>query len=485
MKQASFRVAIIGAGASGIAMAVNLKRAGIPFVIFERADDVGGTWRDNTYPGLACDVPSHLYRFSFAPNAEWSHEYSPGGEIHAYFRGVAEKLGIMEHVRFSSEVKEARFIGEGQWQITTVKGSAGLFNAVVAASGILHKAVLPNIEGRDSFAGTAFHSSQWNHDISLAGKRVGIIGTGSTATQILPAIVDQVGSVSLFQRTPQWILNVPNNRFTDEKKQAFRTEPNKMAELYNHLNFIFNERFAASLVGENDEGLDEMARMCRENLEQNVHDPELRNRLTPSYQAGCKRLIVSDKFYPAIQRENAHLVDTPITRIEPDGVRTNDGVLHGLDMIVYATGFDPFAFFRPATIVGRNGVSLNERWQESCQAYRSVAVPEFPNLFFVGGPNSPIGNFSYLRTAEVQIGYVMELIKRLAEGNYREVEPTQEATDAFNAEVEQAITRTVWVTGGCTSWYFDKRGKVVSWPWSYGRFQSDLKQPRMEEFKVA
>lgn len=485
MEQASFKVAIIGAGASGIATAVNLKRMGIPFVIFERADDVGGTWRDNAYPGLACDVPSHLYRFSFAPNAEWSHEYSPGGEIHAYFRDVAKQRGIMEHVRFSSEVTEARFIGEGQWQITTTKGDGGLFNAIVLATGILHKAVLPSIEGRDSFAGTAFHSSRWDRDLSLAGKRVGIIGTGSTATQILPAIVDDVASVSLFQRTPQWILNVPNNRFAEEKKQAFRTEPGKMADLYNHLNFVFNERFAAALVGENDEGLAEMARMCRENLEQNVHDPELRDRLTPSYQTGCKRLIVSDKFYPAIQRENAHLVDMPITHIEPTGIRTEDGVLHELDVIVYATGFDPFAFFRPAVIIGRDGVSLNERWRESCQAYRSVAVPEFPNLFFVGGPNSPIGNFSYLRTAEVQIGYVMELIRRLADGNYREVEPTQEATDAFNAEVEQAITRTVWVTGGCTSWYFDKRGKVVSWPWSYGRFKADLEQPRMEEFKVA
>jgi cyclohexanone monooxygenase len=342
--------------------------------------------------------------------------------------------------------------------------------------------VLPDIEGRDSFAGASFHSSKWNHDVSIAGKRVGIIGTGSTATQILPAVVDEVASVSLFQRTPQWIVNVPNNPFPEEKKSAFRTEPRKMAELYENLNNLFNERFAASLVGENDAGLAEMARMCRQNLDENVDDPDLRRRLTPAYQAGCKRLIVSDKFYPAIQRPNAHLVDIKIMRIEPAGVRTTDDLLHELDVIVYATGFDPFAFFRPAVIVGRNGISLNERWKDSCQAYRSVAVPGFPNLFFIGGPNSPIGNFSFLRTAEVQIGYAMELIKKLADGTFREVEPTQQATDTFNAEVEEAIKHTVWVTGGCTSWYFDKQGKVVSWPWSYGQFEADLKEPRMEEF---
>ncbi|MCA6123183.1 NAD(P)/FAD-dependent oxidoreductase [Bradyrhizobium sp. WSM 1704] len=481
----SFRVAIIGAGASGIATAVYLARAGIAYTIFERADDVGGTWRDNTYPGLACDVPSHLYRYSFAPNAEWSHEYSPAAEIHAYFRRVADELGVLENVRLSSEVTRAQFVGEGMWRITTVKGDEGLFNAVVAATGVLHKPVLPEIEGRDSFAGASFHSSRWDHSVPLAGRRVGIIGTGSTATQILPAIVDEVASVSLFQRTPQWIINVPNNPFSEAKKTAFRNEPQKMADLYEHLNNLFNERFAASLVGENAAGLAEMARACRQNLEDNVRDPDLRRRLTPSYQAGCKRLIVSDKFYPAIQRPNAHLVDTAIMRIEPAGVRTKDGLLHDLDVIVYATGFDPFTFFRPATIVGRNGVSLNERWKESCQAYRSVAVPDFPNLFFIGGPNSPIGNFSFLRTAEVQIGYVTQLIKLLAEGACREVEPTQQATDAFNSDVEQAIKHTVWVTGGCTSWYFDKQGKVVSWPWSYGRFEADLKQPRMEEFKVA
>lgn len=485
MGSTPFRVAVIGAGASGIATGVRLKQAGIAFDIFERADDVGGTWRDNRYPGLACDVPSHLYRYSFAPNAEWTHEYAPAAEIHAYFRKVAEDLGILAHVRLSNEMKTAEYAGDGLWRLVTSQGDQGLYNAVILATGILHQAVLPEIPGRDSFAGAAFHSARWDQSLDIAGKRVGIIGTGSTATQILPAIVDQVASVSLFQRTPQWISPVPNNTFSEEKKKQFRDNPQKMSELYAFLNDVFNNRFASALVGANDEALAEMARACRENLENNVHDPDLRRRLTPNYQTGCKRLIVSDRFYPAIQKDNAHLVDTPIAGIEPGGVRTKDGELHELDVIVYATGFDPFAFFRPAVITGRDGVTLNERWKDSCQAYRSVAVPEFPNLFFIGGPNSPIGNFSYLRTAEVQIGYAMQLVQMLADGAHREVEPTREATAAFNAEVAEAIRHTVWATGGCTSWYFDRQGNVVSWPWTYARFEADLSKPRIAELKVA
>ena len=482
MARQSFRVAIVGGGASGIAMAISLQKAAIPFVIFERADDVGGTWRDNKYPGLACDVPSHLYRYSFAPNPDWTHEYSPGAEIHGYLKEVARAQGILERVRFSSEVLRIEYESTATWRIETTKGDQGCFNAVVLATGILHEPVLPEIQGRDAFAGVAFHSSRWDPTVPLAGQRFGIIGTGSTATQILPAIVDEVAQVSLFQRTPQWIIGVPNRPFSEEKREAFRSDPGKMDDLYVFLNDVFNQRFASALVGENEEGLAEMGRQCRDNLAKNVGDPDLRRRLTPSYQPGCKRLVVSDKFYPAIQKPNAHLVDTPIECIEAEGVRTCDGRLHQLDVIVYATGFDPFAFFRPAQIVGPNGLSLNQVWKDSCQAYRSVAVPGFPNLFFVGGPNSPIGNFSYLRTAEVQIGYIEQLVADLAAGRYQEIEPTREATAQFNADIAAAMPGTVWVTGGCTSWYYDKQGNVVSWPWTYARFEAGLRDPRLDDY---
>jgi cyclohexanone monooxygenase len=484
MARRDLRIAIIGAGASGIGAAIKLADRGIDNVeIFEKADDVGGTWRDNTYPGLTCDVPSHLYRYSFAPNPNWSREYAPGGEIHAYLKDVAKRHGVFQKVQLANGVRKASF-EDSRWHVVAENGDRGLFDAVVVATGILHRPVMPDIAGRDSFAGASFHSARWDHSAVLDGRRVGIIGTGSTAVQITSALVDRVKSLSLFQRTPQWIVKVENRFFSDAKKAEFRNNPQKMDGLYNYLADVFNFRFAASLVGENDAGYAEMVRACRENLENSVHDPELRRRLTPNYKVGCKRLIVSSSFYDAIQRPNARLVDARIEKVQEKGVRTVDGELHEFDVLVYATGFDPFAFFRPAEILGRGGQSLDAAWADSCRAHRSLTVPGFPNLFLIGGPNSPIGNFSYLMTAELQIGYAVECINLLRDGTCREIEPTEEATRRFNDELAKAMPNTVWVTGGCHSWYLDKAGNVVSWPWTFERFRADLAKPRLEEYSL-
>lgn len=484
LAHATLRAAVIGAGASGIAAAIRLIEEGITDVtVFEKASDLGGTWRDNAYPGLACDVPSHLYRYSFAPNPDWVSEYAGGPEILAYFRNVAEARGIDRLVRFDSEVVSATY-GEGRWHIVTRQGDEGLFDIVIAAMGVLHKPVLPDIPGRDDFAGVAFHSSRWDKSLDLAGKRVGIIGAGSTAVQILPAIVETVASVSLFMRTPQWVVPVANRPISDEKKERFRSEPQAMQDLYDFLAERFNSRFAAALVGENPEGLAEITRACQDNLANNVHDPELRRRLTPNYAVGCKRLVVSEKFYPALQRPNAHLVDTRIAAIEPRGVRMADGTLHELDVLIYATGFDPFNFFRPMTITGENGLDLGTLWARSSTALRSVAVPGFPNLFFIGGPNSPIGNFSFLMTAETQLGYVLALVRLIRDGACRTLAPRKAVTEAYQAEIDAAMDKTVWVTGGCQSWYVDRSGKVASWPWTYERFQDELRSPRLDDFEL-
>lgn len=479
------RVAIVGAGLSGVGLAIRLREAGLrDVVVFEKADEIGGTWRDNAYPGVACDIPSHLYRYSFAPNPDWSMEYAEGAEILAYVKRTAAQFGIDRFIRTGHEVTGATWT-DGRWRIETSRGDQGAFDAVIFAAGVLHVPVYPDIAGRDTFAGTAFHTSRWPAHLDLAEKRVGIVGTGSTATQIVPAIVDVARAVSLFQRTPQWIVAVENRPLAEEKKALFRSEPGRMDALYASFNEIFNQRFAASLVGENDEGLREIERLCHENLETNVHDPDLRRRLTPSYAPGCKRLVISNRFYPAIQKPNARLVDAPIEAIEPTGIRTRDGELHELDILVYATGFDPFAFFRPARVTGRGGRVLNDVWEGSCRAHRTAMVPGFPNLFFIGGPNSPIGNFSFLRTAEVQIDYVVQIVRMLASGKMREIEPTEEATEAFNAGLTGAMEKTVWVTGGCSSWYFDRQGQVASWPWSYARFEEELRAPRPDEFRTA
>lgn len=476
------KIAIIGAGASGLAMAVTLLRAGYRDVtIFEKAHEVGGTWRENTYPGVACDVPSHLYRFSFAPKADWSREYASGAEIQDYMRTVADDFGVRECLRLNCEVRAITWLDDG-WQIESRTGQEGRFDLVVMAMGVLHKPVLPDLSGRDSFVGTAFHSSNWPQDFDPAGQRVGIVGTGSTAVQILPAIVDRVAKVTLFQRSPQWVFPMENRLFSQEKKAAFASDPDKMARLYDYLAERLNRGLAAAVVGLNPQGLEEIGAECLRNLKDAVADPDLRARLTPDYQVGCKRLVVSGTFYPALQKPQAALITAGIERVEPEGIRTRDGCLHALDTIVWATGFDTFNFHRPIKVRGRDGLDLDDVWSGSSRALRSVSVPGFPNMFFIGGPNSPIGNFSFLLTAETQVGYIMGLIRMIKAARARFAEARPDVMERHCAEIDAAMPDTVWATGGCTSWYVDRMGKVASWPWSYERFEADMKAPRAEEF---
>lgn len=478
------RVAVIGGGASGIAATIKLLRAGdVDVTLFEKADRLGGTWRDNAYPGLTCDVPSHLYRYSFAPKADWPFEYATGPEILAYFSGVAEKHGVPAVLRTSTEITSATWDpDEKVWELESNGALVGRFNAVISAVGVLHKPVVPRFAGLEAFDGLAFHSSKWPKDLDVTGKRVAVIGAGSTSVQIVPAIVDKVKRVSLFMRTPQWIYPTENRPIPEVKQQRFETEPQTMQDLFDFLADAFNHRFAASMVGANPEGLEATRAACLANLTDNVHDPDLRRRLTPDYAVGCKRLVVSSAFYPAMQKPSARLVDIGISGFEAEGIRTVDGELHPLDIVVFATGFDTFNFFRPMTIQGENGAELGALWSTSNRAHRSVSVPGFPNFFFIGGPNSPIGNFSFVMTAELQLGYILGLIEQLKTGACRTIQPRIEAMEHFLTEIERAMQNTVWVTGGCTSWYFDKSGKVASWPWTYERFEETMRAPDLAEY---
>lgn len=477
-------VAIIGAGSGGIMAAIKLREAGISRIsVFEKADDLGGTWRDNRYPGLICDIPSHLYRFSFAPNPEWSRTFSPGPEIYDYIRGVAEDNNLEEIINYNSEVVSAKYDGT-QWQLETTKGDQGKFDVVISAVGILHHPVYPDIEGLDSFKGDCFHSARWDDTVSLKGKRVGIIGTGSTAVQIVGAVIDDVEKLSLFQRTPQWVLGAPNAFYSDEDKDRYRNEPEEMQSLYDWLAETLNHGFAAAVVGQNEEALANMQNGCQQNLDDNILDPELKAKLTPDYSAGCKRLIVSDLFYPAISKPNAELVTDGITKVEPEGIRTSDGRLHEIDVLVLATGFDPHRFLADAEITGRNGKTLNEAWSNGNYAYKTICVPDFPNFFFIGGPNSPIGNFSYLLTAETQYAYVEKLINLIRNGDIREINPKADVTDTFNEKLKGAMPDTVWASG-CQSWYFDRFGNIASWPWTFAKFEEDLSEPDLADFDAA
>ncbi|MGE0153557.1 MAG: flavin-containing monooxygenase [Reyranellaceae bacterium] len=475
------RFAIIGAGMSGILTGIRLKEKGLTnFTIYEKAATLGGTWRENTYPGVACDVPSHVYCYSFELSPDWSRRFSPGPEIRDYFERVAVKHGIDRHIRYDSRIDKVEF-RDGRWELSGPNGLKDTADFVVAATGVLHVPVVADIPGLKDFAGASFHTARWDHSVDLAGKRVGIVGTGSTAIQIVPAIVDKVKSLSLFQRTAQWILPLPNPFYTEEEKRLYRENPDMLRQHYEHWAQRFNETFARAVLGDEVE-LGRIEKLCRDNLEDNVRDPALKARLTPNYRAACKRLIMSDEFYPAIQKPNAHLVTEAIERVEPQGVRTKDGVLHELDVLVIATGFNGHAFLRPMEVVGPHGNRLDEYWKDSNRAYRSVAVPGFPNFFMLVGPNSPIGNFSVIMISEMQVDYMLQLVDA-ARAAGRPIAPSHAATDRFNAAIRSAMQGTVWQSG-CKSWYFDKNGNVQLWPWSFEQFVEDMKKPDLRDFEL-
>lgn len=467
---------------AGILAAIELTKAGITdFTVYEKADRLGGTWRENTYPGLSCDVPSHLYSYSFALTSEWSRRFSPGSEIQAYFERVAAEHGVPQRVRFGDAVTECIY-SDGKWHLTTAAGHRDDVDVVIAATGVLHHPKYPEIDGLDSFAGAMFHSARWDHTATLDGARVGIIGTGSTAVQIVSAIVDRVAKLSLFQRTAQWVMPQDNPAYSEDEKSVFRDDPDSLAGLHQALSDMFDV-FANAVIDSESPEIKMIEHACLTNLETNVHDPELRERLRPEYRAACKRLIISPDFYAAIQRPNADLVTDSIERVEANGVRTKDGRLHELDVLVLATGFHADAFVRPMRIVGRDGTTLDEAWSPRPEAYYSISVPDFPNFFMLNGPNGPVGNFSLIEVAEIQFRYIMQLVERIGTGEWREVCASREALAEFEQARELAAQHTVWVTG-CRSWYLDDRGLPAVWPWSFRRFRDEMQTPDPGAFEV-
>ncbi|MBI2167928.1 MAG: NAD(P)/FAD-dependent oxidoreductase [Actinobacteria bacterium] len=476
------RVAVIGAGMAGILSAIKLTDAGITdFTVYEKADRVGGTWRENTYPGLACDVPSHLYSYSFALSPDWSHRFSPGPEIQSYLERVAEESGIVSSIRFGDEVTRCEFTG-GRWQIETAGGHRDDVDVVIAATGVLHQPRYPDIEGIDTFEGAIFHSARWDHDVPLDGARVAIIGTGSTAIQMTAALVERVGRLALFQRTAQWIFPQDNPSYSEEEQASFRSDPSALTELHANLSQMFGV-FANAVVDADSPEIKMVEQACLDNLENNVRDPELREQLRPDYRAACKRLIMSADFYEAIQHPNAELVTEKIERIEAGGVRTADGRLHEFDVIVLATGFKADAFMRPMSVIGRDGQKLADLWADRPSAYLSISIPGFPNFFMLNGPNGPVGNFSLIEVAEIQFAYILQLIDRLRSREAREICATAEATDAHEAARVEAAKDTIWVTG-CRSWYLDDRGIPATWPWPFDRFRAVMEAPDFAAYEA-
>lgn len=473
------RIAIVGTGMSGICMAAQLERAGIStYVVFEKTGQVGGTWRDNTYPGLTCDVPSKFYQYTFAPEPDWTHLFPAGNEIWNYFDRVVDSFGIRDHIRFHTEVISAEY-QDGQWQVTTADGGQEEFDFLIAACGILHHPRYPSIEGMDSFAGDMFHTARWDHSVPIDGRRVAVVGTGSTGVQVVAALAGRCAKTMMFQRTAPWLLPFGNRRTSRIVRAAHRRVPALNLASYRFWRMVF-ELFTPALT---KPGLRRwlVQNLSRRHLRKTVKDLDLRRKLTPSYEPGCKRFVVSSTFYDAVQRDNVDVVTDAIEQIETTGVRTKDGTLHEADVVVLATGFEAHAYMRPMKLVGEGGLTIEDAWRDGPRAYHTVAVPGFPNFFMFMGPNSPVGNYALTAIAESQGEHIMYWIERWRAGAIDVVTPRSDATARFNREIRAAMRGTVWASG-CDSWYIGRDGQPELFPWPPNKHRAILRDVRPTDF---
>ena len=479
------RVVIIGAGMSGILAAIKLREAGYQHVaIYEKAGRIGGTWRDNSYPGLSCDVPAHAYTYSFAPNAEWSRHMAPGPEIQAYFEHMVKQHDLASCIHFNKEVTACEWLGDA-WRLGTRDGGFEEADVVIAATGVLHHPKYPQLQGLQKFEGDCFHSARWDHGAALDGKRIGVIGNGSTGAQLISALAGRAAKLTHFQRTAQWILPVENPAFTEAQKQALRDDPELLKQAQASESYLaIVDHFTRAVIDANSPELAHLQTAVEENLERSITDPVLREKLRPQYRAACKRLIVSPDYYQAIQHPQVALVNDGIECVEPGGIRTRDGVLHELDVLVLATGFHADRFVRDMNVVGSNGQVLNEVWAERPFAYLAMSVPGFPNFFMLNGPSGPVGNFSLIDVAEAQWNYIAQLLEPLREGRYQQISVGQSAMDDYEVSRIEAARNTVWASG-CSSWYLDAQGIPATWPWSYAHFREVMTTPDFAHFDCA
>jgi cation diffusion facilitator CzcD-associated flavoprotein CzcO len=478
------RIAIIGTGFSGLGMAIRLSQEGIrDFTLLERADDVGGTWRDNTYPGCACDVPSHLYSFSFAPNPEWSRTFSPQPEIWDYLRRCARDSGVLDHVRFGTDLLEAAWDDAAQrWRLETSRGALTA-DVVVSGVGALCEPKLPDIPGIDRFAGTMFHSARWNHDHDLAGERVAVIGTGASAIQFVPQIQPVVGRLHVFQRTPPWIMPRTDRPITDLERAIYRRLP--IAQKAMRAGIYWSRELLVLNMRHPRQMRWLLRRIALAHLERQVPDPELRRRLTPDYEIGCKRILLSNDYLPSLTRPNVELVTDPIAEVRERSIVTRDGTEREIDTIICGTGFHVTDLPIAERIRIRDGRTLDEVWDGSPQAYNGTSVAGAPNLFFLLGPNTGLGHTSVVFMIEAQIEYVLGALRHLERMGGATIEPRPEAQQAFVDEIERMGRGTVWTSGGCQSWYLDRHGRNSTlWPTFTYPFRRRLLAFRPEDHRV-
>jgi cation diffusion facilitator CzcD-associated flavoprotein CzcO len=478
------RALIIGTGFSGLGMAIALKKQGVDFLVLEKADEVGGTWRDNTYPGAACDVPSHLYSFSFNPKPDWPHVFSYQPAILDYLKGVTDKYGLRSGIRFGQHVDRAQWDdSEYRWHVFTKSGQEYVAQFLISGAGALHIPSLPDIDGLGDFKGPVFHTAQWDHTVDLTGKRVAVIGTGASAIQVVPEMVKVASEVQLYQRTAAWIKPRINFAFPASLKRAFKFVPGLRAALRTATYWTLDAR--AFALAKHPWILRIVQQTYKANMRRYVKDPELRKKLTPNYRAGCKRILVSDNFYQAVADPKTEVITEGIERVTPDGIVTVDGTEREVDVIVCATGFHVTDWYSYLEIKGAGGEDLGERWnREGVMAHRGITVADVPNLFLLLGPNTGLGHNSVVFMIESQIHYVAEAIRAADEMGAQALAPTRAAQDRFNEQVQRDLSTTVWNTGGCHSWYMDEHGVNRSlWSGFASEYWLATRKFKMSEYK--
>ncbi|MFI9401897.1 flavin-containing monooxygenase [Nocardia sp. NPDC052316] len=453
------RVLIVGSGFSGLGMGIALDKAGIhDYLIVEQAEEIGGTWRDNTYPGCACDVPTHLYSYSFEPRTTWRRLFSGQQEIFDYLQDVAEKYRLRPHIRFRQHMAHGYWDeAERHWHAFSADGQEYVAQFLVSAVGALHIPSIPEFRGRADFTGATFHSARWDHSVELTGKRVAVIGTGASAVQFVPEIVGEVAALTVYQRTAPWVMPRADVEFSERFRRALTRVPGLRSVLRNGIywgaevgGYAMNWRPALLKV---------LERIGRRHIERQIADPALRARVTPDYRAGCKRLLGSDTYYPALADPKTELVTARIDHCTEGGIVTADGVERPAEVIIYGTGFHVLNSYKNLPMVGLRAVDLTERWdREGVQAHRGITVADMPNAFFLVGPNTGLGHNSMIFMIEAQIHYVLQAIRRVREQGAVALVPRRAAQDRFNARLQQGLSRSVWNTGGCQSWYLDEHG---------------------------
>jgi cation diffusion facilitator CzcD-associated flavoprotein CzcO len=476
------RVVVIGAGFGGIGTSIKLAERGIDHVVLEKMDDVGGTWWANKYPGCRCDVPSHLYSFSFALNPDWTNTYSEQPEIHRYLRKVAEDHGVIPRIRFNTTVNSARWDDDARhWELDTSAGTLTA-NAVVTAHGFLSEPAIPQIKGLDTFGGQVMHSAQWDPSYDVTGKRVAVIGTGASAVQLVPKVHETARRLYVFQRTAAWILPHRGRPIRDWERAVFRRVPAAQRAM-RALVYYSSELVVlpALLKGRR---LELIRKMSLDHLEQQVPDPQLRARLTPTFEPGCKRLTPTNEYLPAISSPRTELVTDGIEQVTPEGIRTVDGTLRELDVIILATGFRVTDNTFPSAITGRDGRTLREVWDAgSMGGYNGTTFAGFPNLFMLAGPNTGIGHTSLVYMIEAQLPYIVQALELMEQRGIAALDVRPDVQEAFNEDLQRKLAPSVWLTGGCSSWYLDKNGRNATiWPDFTFNFARRLKRFDLESY---